>query len=124
MSLLLSSILRIPGVILRVSGGSNQHGYLAQRQGPPSSGESTQMDHFQLGLLNDKYQRWCQRPRDRFALESPPLEFWTSYAFKKTFPRLQKIALDVFTIPAMSDEPEKVFSSTGLMVRPHRSRLP
>ena len=33
------------------------------------------------------------------------------------------MALDVFTIPAMSDEPERVFSSTGLMVRPHRSRL-
>jgi hypothetical protein len=34
------------------------------------------------------------------------------------------MALNVFTIPAMSDEPEKVFSSIGLMVRPHRPRLP
>jgi hypothetical protein len=81
------------------------------------------LDDDVIGSLDDEYQQWCQRPRDRFALESPPLEFWTSYAIKKTFPRLQKMALDVFTIPAMSDEPERVFSSTGLMVRPHRSRL-
>jgi len=35
---------------------------------------------------------------------------------------LQKMALDLFTIRAMSDEPERVFSSTGIMVRPHRSK--
>jgi hypothetical protein len=33
------------------------------------------------------------------------------------------MALDVFAIPAMSDELERVFGSTGLMVRPHRLRL-
>jgi hypothetical protein len=33
------------------------------------------------------------------------------------------MALDVFTIPAMSDEPERVFNSARLMVGPHRSRL-
>jgi hypothetical protein len=80
-------------------------------------------DNDVIDSLDDEYQQWCQRPRDRFALESLPLEFWTSYAIKKTFPRLQKMALDVFTIPAISDEPERVFSSTGLMVRPHRSQL-
>jgi hypothetical protein len=69
--------------------------------------------------LEDEYQQWRQRPSDRFALESSPLEFWTSYTIRKTFPRLQKMALGVFTIPAMSDEPERVFSSTGLMVKPH-----
>jgi hypothetical protein len=50
MLLPLSSILRIPGVNLRVSGGLNQHGYLAQRQGFRSFGKTTQMDHFQLDL--------------------------------------------------------------------------
>jgi hypothetical protein len=50
MLLLLSSILRIPRVILRASGGLNQHGYLAQRQGFRSSRKTTQMDHFQLDL--------------------------------------------------------------------------
>jgi hypothetical protein len=131
----LSSILRIPGVILRKSRGSNQHGYLAQRQGSRRSRKITEhveqkpnkrhksslfdLDDDVIKSLDDEYQQWCQRPRDRFALESPPLEFWTSYAIKKTFPRLQKMALDVFTIPAMSDEPERVFGSTGLMVKPH-----
>jgi hypothetical protein len=42
---------------------------------------------------------------------------------KRAFPRLYQMALDIFTIPAMSDEPERTFSSTGIMVRPHRSNL-
>lgn len=52
-----------------------------------------------------------------------PAVFWNSRAMKETFPRLQKMALDLYTIPAMSDESERVFSSTGIMVRPHRSKL-
>jgi hypothetical protein len=41
----------------------------------------------------------------------------------RAFPRLSQMALDIFTIPAMSDEPERSFSSSGIMVRPHRSNL-
>jgi hypothetical protein len=33
------------------------------------------------------------------------------------------MARDLFTIPAMSDELERVFSSAGLMVTPLRGRL-
>jgi hypothetical protein len=33
------------------------------------------------------------------------------------------MARDLFTILAMSDEPERVFSSSGLMTTPHQGRL-
>jgi len=81
------------------------------------------LDDDVAGSLDDEHQQRRQCPRDRFALENSPLGFWTSYASKKAFLRFQKMALDVFTIPAMSDKPERVFNSTGLMVRPYRSRL-
>jgi len=41
----------------------------------------------------------------------------------RAFPRLSQMALGDFTIPAMSDKPERSFSSTAIMVRPHRSKL-
>jgi hypothetical protein len=37
--------------------------------------------------------------------------------------RLTLVTRDLFTIPAMSDESERIFSSAGLMTTPHRGRL-
>jgi hypothetical protein len=98
-------------------------GHVEQTPNKRHKSSLSDLDDDVVGTLDDEYQQWCQRPRDCFALESPPLKFWTSYTIKKTLPRLQKMALDVFTIPAISYEPEEVFNSTGLIVRPHRSRL-
>ena len=33
------------------------------------------------------------------------------------------MAIDLFTIPAMSDEPERTFSSCSLMITSHRGKL-
>ena len=41
----------------------------------------------------------------------------------RALPHLSHMALDIFTNPAMSDKPERSFSSTGIMVRPHISNL-
>ena len=72
-------------------------------------------------IVNDEYSQWQLRARDPAVIR--PLEYWSSEAMRRAFPRLSQLALDVFTIPAMSDEPERTFSSTGLMVTPCRSRL-
>lgn len=71
----------------------------------------------------DDYVWWCRRPRDRSLIELPSLEFWYSSAMKQAFPRLQKLALTIFTIPGMSDEPERCFSSTGVMIQPRRGTI-
>ncbi|CAF1080218.1 unnamed protein product [Adineta ricciae] len=49
----------------------------------------------------------------------------SSLIFKKktTYPYLQKLATKVFCIPATSAPVERVFSSSGILMRPHRSRL-
>ncbi|THV84951.1 hypothetical protein D6D29_02746 [Aureobasidium pullulans] len=62
---------------------------------------------------NDEYSRWCDEGRQ--PNEFRPLEFWSSKRQKQCYPRLARMARDLFTIPAMSDEPERVFSSAGLM---------
>ncbi|THV65558.1 hypothetical protein D6D29_10544 [Aureobasidium pullulans] len=61
----------------------------------------------------DEYQRWVKQPRDERVLK--PLEYWTTEASRLAYPRLSKMAIDVFSAPAMSDEPERTFSSAGLM---------
>jgi hypothetical protein len=73
--------------------------------------------------VGNDYEAWCCKPRDRSLIDRPPLDYWTSEAIASTYPRLQKLALTIFSIPAMSDEPERVFSSCGIMIRPHRSSL-
>lgn len=40
-----------------------------------------------------------------------PLEWWTHADQRRRYPRLSRMAMDVFSIPPMSDEPERVFSS-------------
>jgi hypothetical protein len=69
----------------------------------------------------DEYSRWCVEGRVPDVYH--PLEFWSKARIKHTYPRLSKMARDLFTIPAMSDEPERVFSSCGNMVTPQRGKL-
>ncbi|SCO88905.1 uncharacterized protein FRV6_13033 [Fusarium oxysporum] len=50
-----------------------------------------------------------------------PVEYWVLK--RSEYPRLSRMALDVMTVPAMSSECERLFSTTGLMVTPLRNRL-
>jgi len=43
--------------------------------------------------------------------------------YEAEFPRLAQLARDVFSIPGMSAEVERLFSSAKLMIPPHRSTL-
>jgi hypothetical protein len=44
------------------------------------------------------------------------LEWWCLDQQRKHWPRLSYIALDILSIPAMSDEPERVFSGARCIV--------
>ena len=49
------------------------------------------------------------------------IDYWIS---KRTiWPQLARMAFDVFATPAMSDEPERVFSIAGNLLAPRRRRL-
>ena len=45
------------------------------------------------------------------------------WARHEAYPILSKLALDIFSIPAMSAEPERVFSSTKKLITDERNRL-
>lgn len=42
---------------------------------------------------------------------------------RRRWPQIAMIALDILTIAPMSDEPERQFSDTGMMVTNRRNRL-
>jgi hypothetical protein len=54
-------------------------------------------------------------------MEDSPISYWLGR--QRQWPRLASLALDVFSIPVMSDEPERVFSITGAAVSPRRRLL-
>jgi len=57
---------------------------------------------------------------DLLAFESP-IPYWVGK--RKIWPRLARMALDVYSTPAMSDEPERVFSIAGNTLAPRRRCL-
>lgn len=68
---------------------------------------------------DDEYEAWiAERP-----IRTDPLVYWRSPAIQRSFPRLCRMALDIFSIPCMSDEPERIFSLAGLLVTKRRNRL-
>jgi hypothetical protein len=50
--------------------------------------------------------------------EHSPIAYWMSK--RTTWPELSSMALDMFVVPAMSDEPERLFSSAGHTMSPRR----
>ena len=72
------------------------------------------------GSLKDEYQHYCLLTAEIGDWESP-LAWWQAH--EKVFPRLAQMARDIFSIPAMSAEVERLFSSTKLMIPPARNLL-
>ena len=50
-----------------------------------------------------------------------PIKYWLDK--RQYWPQLAALALDLYSIPLMSDEPERVFSTTGAAVTPRRRSL-
>ena len=49
------------------------------------------------------------------------IRWW--WARREAYPILSKLAIDILSIPAMSAEPERVFSSTKKLITDERNRL-
>ena len=52
-----------------------------------------------------------------------PLEWWCREEQRMEFPRLHQIAIHILSVPAMSDDPERVFSCARRTVFRDRARL-
>jgi hypothetical protein len=71
--------------------------------------------------LKDEYLRYCQLDVEEEDEKITPLDWWKAHA--KEFPRLAQWARDIFSIPGMSAEVERLFSSTKLMLPAARNNL-
>ena len=52
-----------------------------------------------------------------------PLEWWLEDSQKKRWPRLSHMAIDILSMPAMSDEPERIFSGARRTISWERSQM-
>jgi hypothetical protein len=51
------------------------------------------------------------------------IQWWSQEQYRKRWPRLSLMALDILSIPAMSDEPERVFSGARRTISWERMSL-
>jgi hypothetical protein len=73
----------------------------------------------QKAAIPDEFERYSnQEPTE---LEFP-LEWWRTIGIKE-YPHLAQMAFDFLSIPAISDEPERVFSRMGLIITTRRNHL-
>jgi hypothetical protein len=70
----------------------------------------------------DEFQDYCSRePHDIEKMTA--LEWWCQDQQRKRWPKLSYMALDILSIPAMSDEPERVFSGARRTVSWERAQM-
>jgi hypothetical protein len=70
----------------------------------------------------DEFQDYCNgEPYD--IGKQTALQWWSLDLQKKRWPRLARMALDILSIPAMSDEPERVFSGARRTVSWDRTQM-
>ena len=66
-------------------------------------------------LKDIHYKHYCANEH------ASPIPYWLSK--RSIWPQLTALALDLYSIPIMSNEPERVFSTTGAAVTPRRRSL-
>ena len=68
----------------------------------------------------DEYRAYCALPAPSEKVENL-FNYWRDQ--EQAFPKLAKLAFNVLSIPAMSAECERVFSSCKLLITPNRNQL-
>src|SRR5437588_6265369 len=69
----------------------------------------------------NEYERYYQT--DLVWTCNNALDWWLEDTQQKTYPNLSKMALDILSIPAMSAEPERLFSRAKITITDRRNRL-
>jgi hypothetical protein len=88
--------------------------------------------------VKNSFQKWAQQKKgssldqDEYAkyLLAPvvpevtdPRSWWLEPTQRKSYPNLSIMALDILSIPAMSAEPERLFSGAKITITDRRNRL-
>lgn len=69
----------------------------------------------------DQYDEYCAEPRPaskQMTRHDSPIPYWISKL--TVWPQLAQMALDIYSTPACSDAPERVFSIAGNTLNPRR----
>ena len=75
-----------------------------------------------MNAAHDEYDHWLSHPDAKNdAMVTDPVQYW--WGKRNEYPRLSRMALDLLSIPPMSAECERLFSVSGQMVSPLRTRL-
>lgn len=69
----------------------------------------------------DEYQSFTAQPPVH--IDCSPLAWWLREEQQQTYPRLAQMAVDILSIPAMSAEPERVFSGVRRTISWDRCQL-
>lgn len=72
-------------------------------------------------LEDQLLQYTAERESSDLSAYDSPLPYWINK--QRQWPQLAQMAFDIYSTPAMSDEPERVFSIAGNTLNPHRRRL-
>jgi hypothetical protein len=88
-----------------------------------------------IDTLNDEDDEWSSdddktvdqlrlyevEPYPQISMKDSPIDYWHSK--RPIWPQLSQMALDLYATPAMSDEPERVFSMAGNLLSPRRRTM-
>jgi hypothetical protein len=72
--------------------------------------------------LEDEYAHYCAQPVIKIK-HFDARDWWLQPTQQQLYPHLSKLALDILSIPAMSAEPERIFSATKLILTDRRNKL-
>ena len=70
----------------------------------------------------DEFDNYCSETPS-YEVTMSPIKWWTQDVQQKRWPRLSLFALDILSIPAMSDKPERVFSGTRRTITWDKAKL-
>jgi hypothetical protein len=71
--------------------------------------------------FQDEYIQYISSPRIQNIKD--PRAWWLEPTQRTTYPNLSKMALDLLSIPAMSAEVERLFSSCSITITDRRNRI-
>jgi hypothetical protein len=70
--------------------------------------------------VEDEYKRYCAV---EFTYNVDPRTWWLETSQQVNYPNLRKLVLDILSIPAVSADPERLFSRAKLLITDLRNRL-
>lgn len=71
----------------------------------------------------DEYEQYISTPVLPTPKDFDPIQWWQEATQRANYPRLSKMALDLLSIPAMSAEVERLFSSANITITDRRNRI-